>query len=357
MLKPFNPDMLSIRRQALGLTHDDVVSRMNNFISQPTYSRIESGLQKPSQEQVQVLSKALKVYPSFFSHQFYRRPLPDVFHRKSSKLTSSTWEQIFAVAETYRIFLSLLLSAVKISPSRPTPEFCDLNEYGDIEIIANSIRQLWQLPRGPIHDITRLIESAGIVVIPFDFGTNDIDGFSQLATENLPPIIYMNNRLKKDRWRFTIAHELGHLVMHKKPHPNMEDEAHKFAGAFTMPKDDIIHDLYNLSLSHFQLLKIKWKMSVQSLIMRAANIQKITERSKRYYMAEITKLWGSRANEPLLFQDDIEHPRIWYQLIKSHTEKLNFSISEFSQLFGIEEESLPEDFIIKGPKLRLVVSH
>ena len=114
--------------------------------------------------------------------------------------------------------------------------------------MAQSIRQLWLLPRGPVDDVTSLLETAGVIVIGFDFGTDLCDGFSQHGSDNLPPIIFTNTRQPKDRLRFSLVHELGHIVMHRLPNPNMEAEANRFAAEFLMPTSDITKDFYNLSL-------------------------------------------------------------------------------------------------------------
>ncbi|HLZ66116.1 MAG TPA: ImmA/IrrE family metallo-endopeptidase [Aliidongia sp.] len=355
MNKPFNPDMLSIRRQALGLTHEAVVALTDHALSQPTLSRIESGLQKPSPDQVEVIAKALRVRTSFFYHQLYRRAMPPTFHRKRSKLAGSAWDQIFAKAETHRVFLSVMLASVSLTPTRPPVPFCDLDEYGgDVSEVARAMRQYFQLPRGPIADLTRIVESTGVIVIQMDFGTDLIDGFSQPASENLPPIIYVNKRLKLDRLRFTIGHELGHLILHRAPQPSMEDEANKFSAELLMPRDDIRHDLYDLSLEKFQLLKLKWKVAMQALVKRSHDIGRITERSYRYYMMQMVQKWG-KTREPIDISEDIEHPRIWDQLVRAHTGTLGMSPAELSELFGVMEPEVRDELQIgERPKLRLV---
>lgn len=353
--RPFNPDMLSIRRQAKGLTHDAVVERTGLALSQPTYSRIESGLQKPSEEQVAALAKALEVRPSFFYHQLYRRAMPPTFHRKRSRLSASAWDQIYARAESHRVYLSVMLGNVTLSPSRPPVPFCDLDEYnGDPEEVATAIRQFLQLPRGPVENLTRVLESSGIIVIPIDFGTDLLDGFSQPASENCPSLIFVNQRLKKDRWRFTVGHELGHLVLHRAPRPTMEDEANKFAAELLMPREDIKADFHDLSLEQFQLLKLKWRVAMQALIKRAHDIGRMTERSYRYYMIQMVKRYG-KAKEPIDLPIDVDRPRIWRQLVDAHTERLRMSDEEMGQVFGISAEEVRSELIGDRPRLRLVV--
>ena len=79
--------------------------------------------------------------------------------------------------------------------------------------MADRIRAAWLIPDGAINNLTILVESAGVIIIESDFGTNGIDGTSLWISET-PPLIFINKDLPQDRYRFTLAHELGHLIMH-----------------------------------------------------------------------------------------------------------------------------------------------
>ena len=83
--------------------------------------------------------------------------------------------------------------------------------------------------------MTGYIERAGIFVFHADLELIDVDGLT-LRLPGLPPIIVLNRHLLGDRLRFTLAHELGHLVMHSVPSPNMEKEANEFASELLMPE-------------------------------------------------------------------------------------------------------------------------
>jgi len=358
--KAFNSDMLLIARSARGLSQEEAASRVRG-LSQPTYSRIEAGLRAPSLDEVEAISAALEFKTSFFFHPFQRRQMPVLFHRKRQKLATRDWERIFARSEIRRICVSLMMRSIRLTQKRPSPPLLEPVEAGGTAAaVATALRQLWLLPRGPVPDVTRLLESAGIVVIPFDFGTDLLDGFSERVQDDLPPLIFVNSRQPKDRLRFTLLHELGHIVMHRIPRPEMEEEANEFAAEFLLPQEDIRSDLYSTSLDHLVLLKPKWKASVASLVMCARKLNRLSPAEYEARFRDLSRR-GWRTREPFPLPDDLETPRIVPQLIAAHTGPLEFSPDELVRLFGVEADD-PESLVpplptAPEPKLRLVISN
>ena len=90
--KEFNSDMLMIARHARGLSQEEATERIH-ALSQPTYSRIESGLRQPTSAEVDAIARGLGVRRGFLFHPFQRRPMPVLFHRKRQKLTNRDWEK------------------------------------------------------------------------------------------------------------------------------------------------------------------------------------------------------------------------------------------------------------------------
>ncbi|UFN46809.1 ImmA/IrrE family metallo-endopeptidase [Roseomonas sp. OT10] len=356
--KGFNPDMLLIARYARGLSQEEAAARARG-LSQPTYSRIEAGLRAPSPTEVEAIAAAVSVRKSFFFHPFRRRPMPALFHRKRQKLTNREWERIFARAEIRRICIAKLLDAVRLTQKRPEPPLMEPSEDRDATAIAAAIRQLWLLPRGPVPDVTRLLESSGVIVVPFDFETDLIDGFSERVQDNLPPIVFVNSRQPKDRLRFTLLHELGHIVMHRLPRPEMEEEANEFAAEFLMPSADIAPDLFNTTLDHLALLKGKWRASIKSMVMAAKRLNRLSDTEYEARFRELNRR-GWRV-EPFPLPDDIEVPRIVPQLVTAHTKSLGFSAEDLSKTFGLPisdpESVVPPPTTPPEPKLRLIVNN
>jgi Zn-dependent peptidase ImmA (M78 family)/transcriptional regulator with XRE-family HTH domain len=352
--------MLLIARSARGLSQEEAASRARG-LSQPTYSRIEAGLRAPTPQEVEAITAALEFRKNFFFHPFQRRQMPVLFHRKRQKLTNRDWERIFARSEIRRICVALMMRSVRLTQKRPSPPLLEPSDAGGTAAaVATALRQLWLLPRGPVSDVTRLLESAGVVVIPFDFGTDLLDGFSERVQDDLPPLIFVNSRQPKDRMRFTLLHELGHIVMHRIPKPEMEDEANDFAAEFLLPQDDIRADLYSTSLDHLVLLKSKWKASVASLVMCAKRLNRLSSVEYEARFRDLSRR-GWRTREPFPLSDDLETPRIVPQLIAAHTGHLQFSPEEFVKLFGVgtddPESLIPPPLPAPPPKIRLIVSN
>jgi Zn-dependent peptidase ImmA (M78 family) len=293
--------------------------------------------------------------PSFFLRDGRLRSAPENYHRKRQKLGVMDWEQILARSEIYRLCTEKMLRSVELIPSRSPPPAIDVDRYdGRMDRVADAVRQAWLLPRGPVTDVTALIEDAGILIIPFDFGTELIDAFCQHAVDGLPPLIFLNTRIKnKDRIRFSLLHELCHIICHRVPHPQMENEANQFAAAFLMPEADIRHALYGMSMEKLMVLKLHWKASMQAILFRARDLHRLTDRGYRYYQITLSKR-GWRSNEPVVIEGAIENPRLLKKLVASHLGELGYSPQDLSELFGIVPQEMAEIATPDRPKLRLV---
>ncbi len=355
-MRRFNPDMLAIARDATGSTQADIVSTLCGAMSQGKLSKIENGLIEPSIDDVKTIAGALGFKTEFFFHPHVRLSAPATYNRKRKKLSGGDWSRIFATSEIYRITASLLLRSVELAPKRPPAPLVDVEKYnGNIEQIATAMRQHWRIPRGPLEDVTSIVESAGIIVVSYDFGTDLCDGFGQLASEDMPAMIFINSRQPKDRFRFTLCHELGHIIMHSIPSPEMENEANRFAAEFLMPTLDIAKDFYNLSMEKLMSLKMHWRTSMHSLVYKARSCGRITDSTYNYYMVSMSKK-GWKTKEPLELNNVKESPKLFSQLIKTHLGPLQYSLDDLASLTGLGPAKFEEMHSLESkPRLRLVV--
>lgn len=284
MSLPFNGNMLFLARQLRRVGQDELVSLLNGSINQGQLSKIERGRIQPSEALVTELACALKVRESFFSNASYLRQPPVSFHRARKALAAKDEVAIHARSEFYRLSIKKIFTDIELEPVIPPAPAIDIDQFdGDAKQIANMVRQRWGIQRGPIKDITTLIEDSGIIVVPYEFGTPLIDGFCQHGGDGLPPIIFVNASLPKDRLRFSLAHELGHLVMHAIPNADQEIQANHFASEFLMPTIDISDHLFDLRLTKFMDLKMHWGTSMQSIIHKAWDIGKLSDRQYKYF--------------------------------------------------------------------------
>jgi len=299
----------------------------------------------------------LKLRPSFFANPSYLRQPPVSFHRSRRALAARDETAIHAQAEVYRLSLKKILSEVELEALIPPPPSVDIDQYnGEVSEIAKVVRKRWNIKRGPIPDVTKILEDAGIVIISFDFGTPLIDAFCQHGGDGLPPIIFINSSLTKDRLRYSLSHELGHLVMHDIPNPQQEDQANLFASEFLMPKEDIKDDLYELKLTKFMELKLHWGASMQAIIYRAWQIGKLSDRQMKYFFIEISKR-GWRKIEPVDVPHLKESPSTLKALIDIHVRQLSYTEEEIAEMIGLNPQDFSSWFPVekKRPALRLVL--
>ncbi len=355
MRRPFNPDMLALARDAKGFTQTELIGALGDAMSQAKLSKIENGLVSPNDADVAALSAALGVRPEFFCHPHTRRAEPATYHRKRKKLAKKDWSKTYAKAEIYRISTALFLKSIELAPTAPPPPAIDPDQHdGRVEEIALAVRQLWAIPRGPVEDVTSIMERAGIVIVAYDFGTDLCDGFAQHATGDMPPVVFVNTRQPKDRLRYSLAHELGHIVMHRLPNPDMENQANRFASEFLMPTSDVVKDFYNMSLDKFMSLKLHWRVSMQALIMKAHSVGRMSDSAYRYYMINMNKR-GWRAREPVELTNVKESPRVLLQLVNGHMNQLAYSLDDMSQLIGLPSRDVEELYgLTSRPRLRIV---
>lgn len=154
-------------------------------------------------------------------------------------------------------------------------------------------------PAIPVEHLARLL---GAVVSYQPFDSDDISGLLYRAAD-AAPVIGVNSTNAKVRQRFTIAHELGHLQLHKghslilerQMHVNFRDttsatttnqeevEANQFAAELLMPRDLLERALKSLlagrPLSDAELvsrLATRFEVSRQAMEYRLASLGLLT---------------------------------------------------------------------------------
>jgi Zn-dependent peptidase ImmA (M78 family)/DNA-binding XRE family transcriptional regulator len=341
MALPFNPKLLILARQARGLSQADIAERTQ--INQGFISKIENGLKEPPKDAVKRFSELLDFPESFFyqDEEIYGLPLSvhPFQHRKKRAVTIPGLNTIHAEINITIWNLKKLLQSVDLT-FRNTMPYMDVDEYDeDIEKIAELTRRTWLLPHGPIKNLTECLEKAGCIVIWSDFHNAGVDGIT-LCLHNLPVCIFINKNRPADRMRFTLAHELGHIVMHKYPRPNMEDQADRFASAFLMPYCDIKESLVTfqnrVTLEHLAYLKPIWRVSIQAILMRAKDIGMINKTQSEYLWKKIS-VARIRFHEPPELDFPREEPALFPRILKLHIENLGYSVSDLSKSFCINE--------------------
>jgi Zn-dependent peptidase ImmA (M78 family)/DNA-binding XRE family transcriptional regulator len=351
--KTVNPEMLVLARESRGMTQIDLSESIG--ISQAVISRYENGERGVRDDDLLSIADALEYPESFFyrTNQRYGLGSSGLHHRRRKTLPSRTLDMYIAKANILRLIVSTLLRGVDIEKSQNFPQY-DIEEFnGDIERIAELVRASWKLPSGPIRDLVGVIENAGGIVHRTNFGSQKLDALVQWVPPT-PPIFLVNSSIEGGRLRFTLAHELGHLVMHDVPREDMETEADIFASAFLMPKSDISsHFGTRINLASLAQLKPHWRVSIAALIRRAHDIGAISDRQYRSLYEEMGRL-GYRVAEPVTIPT--ENPTLLQEMIEAHITELGYSIAELAATLSLTEREFREEYMPRHHGLRLVVS-
>jgi Zn-dependent peptidase ImmA (M78 family) len=350
-----NPKMIVLARESRGISQSLLAKKVK--ISQGKLSKIENGiLTITSEDEFKKFSATLGYPLSFFTRteNLYGVGLSEFFHRKRQSVPQRELNKIYAQLELRRFEITIFLQSVDIGETNFFKIDPDENN-DDIESIAQSVRAVWRIPPGPIENVVDVIEEAGCIVVPFNFGKSNIDAISNWHP-GLPPIIYINYNRPMDRIRFTLAHEVGHLIMHEKPPNNIEDiesQADRFASEFLMPKKEIYKLLNKLTLQKAAALKPFWKVSMAALIKRATDINKITERQSRYLWTQLGRA-GYRSNEPGEIDVTYEYPKLLDEIVQVHKNDLLYDLGDLSSALNLNKDEFKSLYYFSDSSLRLV---
>nr|USU33805.1 XRE family transcriptional regulator [Methylobacterium sp. OTU13CASTA1] len=345
--------MLKLARDVRELTQSELANRTG--FTQALVSKIENGLiAQPSSDVVGKLVDVLGFPEPFFFQQDRAEGFPHFHYRKRAKLGAKPLAHINATINIRRMHISKLARSYDVDVAKPIP-LIDLDNSGSTpEKVAEKLREYWMLPRGPIHNLTSVIEDAGGIVVPCKFGTALLDGIS-FRSAGLPPVMCMNREAPADRYRFSLAHELGHMVLHNLPDDDtkMESEAHRFAAAFLMPASDIRAHISTPKMSHYGRAKAHWKVSIKALIKRSHDLKLLTDIQYKNLLVTYSKSF--KEGEP--FEIEREVPARMNEMISYHLNTLGYSVDDLGKLLALGVEEVRRAYIPAPKGLRLVVSN
>lgn len=346
----FNRALLQVARAARGLTQGELAHRAS--VTQALVSKLENGLTTdPTSETVVALAGALNFPVAFFYSAERPHGLPPFHYRKRARLGKKAIDKIEADINIRRIHLSRLLQSFEHNVERGFPAIDLAKEQWTPQRAAQVLRGFWMVPRGPIDNLTAMIEKAGAIIVQIDFETPLLDALS-FRIPGLPPLLFMNSAVPGDRYRFTLAHELAHLVLHNHPagDEEMESEADEFAAEFLMPAKEIKPYITAPSLGRLGRAKAFWKVSIKALIVQSHRLKLITPSQYTGLNVNYSKAGYSRG-EP--FPIEVEKPSILSQAVTHHLQTLRYSVEEMATLLMISPDEF-QSLYTELPRLRLV---
>lgn len=340
-----NPNMVRLARESRGFAQKDLAARAG--LVQGFISKVENGLLALEGDRLAAVARAVGYPVELLVADEALEAVDALFHRRLRTTPAGELRKAQAKINVLRIQLHRLLEGIALETPHTFPRL-DLDELdGDIEEAARLVRRHWRLPMGPVANVTATIEAAGGIVMIQDFGTAKVDAASQWPSGDRP-YFFVRPGIGGERQRLNLAHEVAHMVLHSVPAPELEDQAHRFAGALLVPAAEFRPQIgVRLTLARLFELKQYWKVSMQALVMRASALGAITDRQKRSFFQTISAR-GYRKREPGELPQ--EQPRIVSAVLDTHLHGHRYTIAELSRVAMVGEQEFRDVYGVRDER-------
>lgn len=354
MIKQFSsqlnyiPNRIREARVARAMTQAELATEIN--VTKSAISQYETGTIKPADMVMRSISNVLTFpLPFFLKEPYAPSTAPSAAFFRSYKSTSEKQRQ--ACIQRTELFDELIIGKLKEFVEFPAVNTVDDISYqdaytlDDCEAYAEHVRKFWGLGDGPIDSMVDVLQENGIIIAQVAPDMEKIDACSRWY--NGTPYIFISyNKESSVRWRFSLAHELGHLLLHAHMEdipPSMrdqvEEEANFFASAFLLPQNTFFRDISAASLEHLLYLKRKWKVSVGAMVKKCKDHEVFSSNQSTSLYRQISYR-GWRKAEPF---DDIsskEHPYLLKQALNLIIKNDIVAPDSIESEFGISPQEL-----------------
>lgn len=327
---------IKLARKMARMSQRDLAEHVG--LSPMAISKYENDKMMPSSDILIKLAKALGVRMEFFLRRGQELEIEPAYRkhsRMSVKAESAVIAEIQEWLERYLAVESLFPHGEIESFSYPDGFSYTVHTVEEAEEAANQLREVWSLGEDPIDNLTELLEARGIKVGLVD-GDNDFTGCTFWVNDEAP-VIAIKKDIPGDRERFTLAHELGHIMLDVQPDVDEEKAAYRFAGAFLVPADAARRELgdvrHNLDPYELYSLKGKYGMSMGAWVYRAKDLGILSEAAAKNIWREFSQR-GWRKQEPGE-PPPTEEPQRMTRLIRRLVAEDIISESRGYELLGI----------------------
>ncbi|PWU12129.1 MAG: hypothetical protein C5B51_01230 [Terriglobia bacterium] len=357
-------------REATGLSITSLADVVG--VSKQAISQYERGTDAPSQAVFDRLRNILRHEAQFFLKRSTPLTAGTCFFRSMAATTKTARVKAEVWQLWVRELISYVLTFVEFPPVN-FPVFEDLPieatsiPFEMIESLAEDLRDYWNCGDGPIPNLVGVVESNGVVVLRHDLTAETLDALSiWLEPEGFPLVALNSEKGVYVRSRMDLAHELGHLVLHRhvtadqlrKPEifRLLEDQAFRFGGALLLPEHSFLEELYSLSLDALLSLKLKWKVSVALMIQRLRDLNIASEdHYRRLRINYSARKWNKL--EPYDNETSVEQPLFMSSVVRILVQEGIQSLDQIVANTGFSREwvqrllSLPPSDFDLQPKV------
>lgn len=324
----FTPRRLTLAREAAGLSKVELANLVN--VTAAAIGQYENGSRTPGPDVVQAISTHLGHPIPFFLRPDPPQRTGPVFYRslQSTEKPARDMAQakmvfLWIAVDYFRALITLPpvnLPAIGKMPSNPHHITDSM-----IDAVVEISRQHWSMGDQPAPNIVWLLEQSGVVVARLDLATDKLEALSEWREDEGRPYIILNSTKRNAfRSRADIAHELGHLLLHRwvtlehledrTTFKKLEEQAWRFAQGFLLPEAAFLSDVYSLSLDTLRALKPKWRVSIAFMLQRIYRLDILTQDKYVNYRKYLAQR-GWLRTEPYDAETLPEQPLLLAQLV------------------------------------------
>lgn len=300
-------------------------------MSAPAVSKYEKGEIYPNSQKLIEFANAYDVKVLDLLKSYNAPEMKFNAFRKRQRLQGENLELLKEIIQNkVADYLEVIeLNALKTSNNKIKKYTC--NNDVDAELAAEEFRKNYKLSiNQPIPDLINNLENIGIIIIEIDNSDgrfSDFDGLSEVV-KDVPLIILINN-IDGERQRFTIAHELGHLILNIKD-KNLDEEkmCNKFASSLLMPKEAVMNEFgisrNNISFYELRAFKSEYKVSMAAIVYRLKELNIISEYLyKKINISFSSKGYKKHEPDPIEPEKSYQFKRLVHKLEVNNIISLN----------------------------------
>jgi Zn-dependent peptidase ImmA (M78 family)/DNA-binding XRE family transcriptional regulator len=351
----FFGERLKIARKMAGMSLQDLADNLQNVITKQALNKYEMGLMYPSSELILSLSEVLDLKPDFFLR---KEPIKinELKFRSRMNLPKKIEDSILEKARFYveRFIEIEQILGIENVFTNPIESYTIITEK-DAEEAAMHLRTSWELGLWPIANVVEMIESKGVKVL-FMSEMDNVDGFSFYVNDAIPVLVINSQAKSISRIRFTIIHELAHLLLNFAEEiladsKLIEKLCHYFSSCFLLPTIKLISKIGGMfrnyiKIEEFIQIKVLYGISIRAIIHRCEKLGIISYDYYKRWMVYLNKQYGSK-DEPGEYKG-VEKPILFESLVNRAFSENFISMSKAASLLNKSIEELRKGDLCAG---------
>ncbi|MCX6230355.1 MAG: XRE family transcriptional regulator [Bacteroidetes bacterium] len=332
-----------------GFSLQEVAEKLN--VSKQMISKYENGLSMPSSEKLIAFSKLFGQKIDYFFRKSEVEISEISFRKKSSfspKKVNSLKEEIRIHIENYLFIENILYLDTEFK--NPLSAL-NINSDADIIHAVNCLRNSWNIGSDPIHNIIQLMEDNNIKVIEIEDESNKFDGLATIVNEKYY-VVVVNKNMPLERKRFTLLHELGHILLDLNSFETKIQEkfCNLFASEILISQDNTFTEFgrkrSSITIEELKNIQRKYGISIRAIMYKLGDLKIISQEKLTEFYKKI--------NYNILLKNEIDDSRFkgnensnrYENLVYRAVSEVNISLSKASSLLNISLDELKNNISI-----------